>query len=89
VRNVASIVDADNWQIGGIDLLEDLRIGTVSASTLLEMSVLLPLVLRICFTMLGWLSLLAMLIVYFDVGVKNEVRRWNEDSRKKKTDVEI
>jgi hypothetical protein len=74
MRDVASGVDADNWQFGRMNLLEDLRVGNVGAASLLKVSVLLFLVLGFCFAMLSWKFVLSSHVCNFDVGVKNEVR---------------
>jgi hypothetical protein len=73
VGNVAAGVYADNWQYGRIDLLKDLRVGNFGAASLLKVSVLLFLVLGLCFAMLSWKFVLASHVCNFDVRVKNEV----------------
>jgi hypothetical protein len=79
---------ADNWQFGRIDLLGDLRSGNVDAASLLEVSVLLFLVLGLCFAMLGWKLVLASHVCNFDVRVKNEVITGKEIPSWKRTAVD-
>jgi hypothetical protein len=84
VGNVPAGVYADNWQFGRIDLLKDLWVSNIGAASLLEVSVLLFLVLGLCFSMLSWKFVLASHLCNFDVGVKNEVRVGTEIPNRKR-----